>query len=228
MSYCRLLPQFPQLRALQSSSAGQGQLSKGLGDSMGNLLLGPASPCSPRAEGRMLPVPRSPPHVSAGGSSGPGAVEVTDGDVPGARPLSAPWRRRAAIRTRRWRLPTGPGPQPVARRSAGPRGSGPFVGVSPPAAGAPSRLPPTSLSTFNLTCSFHMEMGCKWVWGWGGGAARGQRLRPASGSLHPNLRDHTHSLGAAGGPWGEGVPLVPQQWSSSLPLPRKTIPAARS
>lgn len=62
----------------------------------------------------------------------------------------------------------------------------------------------------------------------GGGAARGQRLRPASGSLHPNLRDHTHSLGAAGGPWGEGVPLVPQQWSSSLPLPRKTIPAARS
>lgn len=92
LSRCLLLPQFPQLWALQSSFARWGHLSEGPGEEVGKLSPGPASPRSLMQREGCCPRPTLP-AASAGSSSGAG--EVTDGAMLGARPLSARWQRRA-------------------------------------------------------------------------------------------------------------------------------------
>lgn len=133
---------------------------------------------------------------------------------------------------------TGPGPWPRAgeRRALGMRP--PFVGLSPRAEAPFPRRPPRQLSTFNLTCSIHMEMGCKW----GRGAERRRRRMegrkgpwvvtrqqvPApplgSPSAHPTgpldwenwgTAGCTRYPGGIGGPWGAGGPGAQGQTQNS-------------
>lgn len=113
---------------------------------MGKLSLGQASPCSPLPMGRGKDAAhtRLSPQVSAGGSSGPGAREVTDGDMSSARPLSARWRTDPQMAAASRARATARG-----QASTGPWGSGPFVGVSPPAA-APSPAAPHQPFNFQL------------------------------------------------------------------------------
>lgn len=139
---------------------------------------------------------------------------MTDGDVPGARPLSV--RRHTAAQTRRWRLLAGPGPQPVARRAPGP--GDPVLCQGLTSSSRP--FPAAPHQPFNFQLDLLLSHGNGMQIGPGG-------LTGASGcdlSLGPQVwGDHSHLSGADGGPWGEGVPLVPLQWSSS---PVTTIPTA--
>lgn len=125
-------------------------------------------------------------------------------------------RRHTAAQTRRWRLLAGPGPQPVARRAPGP--GDPVLCQGLTSSSRP--FPAAPHQPFNFQLDLLLSHGNGMQIGPGG-------LTGASGcdlSQGPQVwGDHSHLSGADSGPWGEGVPLVPLQWSSS---PVTTIPTA--
>lgn len=135
---------------------------------------------------------------------------MTDGDMPGARPLSV--QRHTAAQTRRWRLLAGPGPQPAARRAPGP--GDPVLCQGLTSSSRP--FPAAPHQPFNFQLDLLLSHGNGMQIGPGG-------LTGASGcdlSLGPQVwGDHFHLSGADGGPRGEGLPLVPLQWSSSPTIP---------
>lgn len=111
-------------------------------------------------------------------------------------------RGRSPWPGRRWAL----GIHPFCRGLTS--GSGPFPATPPP---------PPSLSTFNLTCSFHMEMGCKW--GWGAAGASGCDL-PAG----PRTHVIPTRLGWPVVPGVRGSPLSPSDGADPFPCPGGASP----
>lgn len=131
---------------------------------------------------------------------------MTDGDVPGARSLSA--RQHTAARTRRWRLLAGPGPQPGAKRAPGPGDLALCRGLT-----SSSRpFPAAPHQPFNFQLDLLLSHGNGMQIGPGG-------LPGASGcdlSVGPQVwGGYTHLSGAASGPWGEWVPLVPRNGAAA-------------